>query len=647
MVHDGRRSAWWVGFMGCALSPALLPAQTPTFQGVGQIPGGTSSRLLGVSADGTMLVGEAIDANGRTVAILYDRVAGAPTLLSLGFPNNTNLESHGNDVGVDTLGTVHVAGDGLNASNKRQAFHWSGTRTGVGTYTMIPYLPNSSSNPQAFGRSLVIDPTNTVLITGESTSSSATDSTPNEAYRYRSDTVSTLGIGFLNGGAKRSAGFGITWVAGETDIVGWSWSKWGGGNNQSESFRWESPSGGTMYGQQGLNFVCGGEGWQIVAGPNGIAESTATFDNLQIQPVGTAGLSPDAVVVSAGPDNILKDQVVPAGDDIMRPAGVSPNNSSQSRFNAISPDGRYMVGRSTYPGNVNNHWEAFMRDRRNRDYSAPDNCGGLAFHWPLGFLPGDNYSEARGVSNGTGAQSRDGLTVVGWSRQAKLTGVGYDNESRAFICRITSGPDIWFLKPENAAPGDNGAPAATRYQGMLDLKAWLVSKGVDMTGWELREATAVSDDGKVISGFGVHNGVTEGFIVTIEPPPPTGACCVKTGYGTGTCTEVTQADCANTPGGTYLGNATVCGADGGNCDFCGERWPDADDDGDVDHDDFAFFQLCYTGQGGGVPAGCSCFDRDLTDPPGIDAYDFAAFKNCVTGPKVAFDPQNPPPNCVP
>jgi hypothetical protein len=407
----------------CALSTLWLlaaatlgSAQTPTFTGVGQLSGGTSSKCLGVSADGTLIVGEAVGSAGKTVAVLYDRVSGSPTLVSLGFMDATNQDTHANDVGVDGNGTVHIAGQGRNASNHTQAFHWSGNRAGVGSYFAIPFLPNSNATPQAAGRSLVIDPANTVFIAGESSSSSATEASPNnlQAYRYRRDSQSqsVLALGFLNGGDKRSVAFGITWGGGNTDIVGWSWSKFGGGNSQPEAFLYNSASGGSMSGGSSLDWVCGGEPWQIVAGANGTANTAANADNIQIQPVGTGGLGASDIVVSCGPDNRLKDQLNPTPDDTNWPVGSSPTTSSSSRYNAISPDGRYRVGRSVYPGG-GGLFEAHLRDIRNRDYTDPDNCGGLAFHWPLGFLPGDNYSEAYGVSNSAGIPSREGSSWAG------------------------------------------------------------------------------------------------------------------------------------------------------------------------------------------------------------------------------------------
>ncbi len=639
-----KRLARLVAVAGVLAAGSVSLAQTPTFTGVGQLGGGTSSKCLGVSADGTLIVGEAVDSNGKTVAVLYDRVSGSPTLVSLGFTDATNQETRAADVGTDGNATVHVAGQGRNASNHLQAFHWSGNRAGTGSYFLIPYLPNSNATPQSFGRSLAVDPTNTVFIAGESSSSSATENPPNnlQAFRYRSDNQSVLALGFLGGGSKRSIALGMNWHNGATDVVGWSWSKFGGGNNQPEAFIYNSASGGSMGGDKNLDWVCGGEYWQIAAGDNGTAETAANGDNIQIHPVGTSGLNPNDVVVSCGPDNQLKDQVNPSGDDITWPVGSSPTTSSASRYNAVSPDGRYRVGRSTYPGS--GLFEAHLRDIRNRDYNGNDNCGGIGFHWPLGFLPGDNYSEAYGVSNSAAIPSREGLVVTGWSRHTP--GSGFDNDSRAFVCFMTDGPDLYWLKHRDALPGDNGAAAATRYKGMLDLKEWLISKGIDMTGWNLWEGRAVSDDGKVIVGWGIHNGVTEGFVVTIEPPPPTGACCVKTGLGTGTCSEISQEDCQSTPGGTWNGPGSVCGVDNANCDFCPPLFADPDEDGDVDLDDFAYFQRCYTGPGGGVPTGCSCFDRFVDSPAGIDDDDLVKFTDCVTGPEVLFA-LNPPPACVP
>jgi hypothetical protein len=72
---------------------------------------------------------------------------------------------------------------------------------------------------------------------------------------------------------------------------------------------------------------------------------------------------------------------------------------------------------------------------------------------------------------------------------------------------------------------------------------------------------------------------------------------------------------------------------------CNDPFADADGDGDVDQSDFGRWQACETGDGGGVPPGCGCFDRDeggLGDGD-IDGDDALAFEACATGPGIPVD----------
>ncbi len=82
-------------------------------------------------------------------------------------------------------------------------------------------------------------------------------------------------------------------------------------------------------------------------------------------------------------------------------------------------------------------------------------------------------------------------------------------------------------------------------------------------------------------------------------------------------------------------------------DPCGPLWADANGDGDVDQQDFAILQRCYTGPDGDVsPEGhCPCFDRD--EDADVDVVDVEAFVSCATGPEVPFDLDNLPSGCVP
>ncbi len=119
----------------------------------------------------------------------------------------------------------------------------------------------------------------------------------------------------------------------------------------------------------------------------------------------------------------------------------------------------------------------------------------------------------------------------------------------------------------------------------------------------------------------------------VDVSPFSAACCLPDG----TCVETTQADC-QTLGGSFR-NVPTCTATA----CCPIPFADSDQDGDVDHDDFGAFQICYNGAGA-VPTGCDCFDRN-TDGK-IDATDFNAFNSCFTGPNVPWS-QAIAPICVP
>lgn len=75
-------------------------------------------------------------------------------------------------------------------------------------------------------------------------------------------------------------------------------------------------------------------------------------------------------------------------------------------------------------------------------------------------------------------------------------------------------------------------------------------------------------------------------------------------------------------------------------DNCNHPFADADGDGDVDQDDFALFQLCYSGPLDPIPtavpgvADCKCFDRNQDNR--LTQEDLAFFQNCATGPMVPW-----------
>ncbi|WP_428387350.1 hypothetical protein [Mucisphaera sp.] len=138
--------------------------------------------------------------------------------------------------------------------------------------------------------------------------------------------------------------------------------------------------------------------------------------------------------------------------------------SEFSRATAMSDDGQVMVGFGDY-----------TLDRRTVTGDP------LAYRWTesegfqsLGFLEGDSASEALDISG-------DGETIVGRSGLSAF---------------------IW-----------------TADSGMRALSDALIDEGIDLQGWSLQVATGVSDDGTVISGYGMNpQGQVAGWVASIPEP---------------------------------------------------------------------------------------------------------------------------------
>jgi hypothetical protein len=51
--------------------------------------------------------------------------------------------------------------------------------------------------------------------------------------------------------------------------------------------------------------------------------------------------------------------------------------------------------------------------------------------------------------------------------------------------------------------------------GLVDLNTYLPSLGIDLSGWVLVDAVGVSDDGRTITGLGVHDGSNQAWVATL------------------------------------------------------------------------------------------------------------------------------------
>ena len=156
---------------------------------------------------------------------------------------------------------------------------------------------------------------------------------------------------------------------------------------------------------------------------------------------------------------------------------------------------------------------------------------GEAFRWTratgmtgLGFLPGRS-------SSSTEAVSADGSTVVGWSgtRPSCEAFIWTDQTQQMQGLGVLPGQTgSWALDVSadgsavvGGGDGPSGAFIWDPISGMRSLRGLLVGQfGLDLTGWSLGEAHAVSDDGLTLAGTGRNpEGKAEAWVASLPFAP--------------------------------------------------------------------------------------------------------------------------------
>jgi len=301
------------------------------------------------------------------------------------------------------------------------------------------------------------------VVVGSSTNYPANTS---QAFRW-TEATGMVGLGDLPGGIFGSAAKGVS--ADGSVVVGR-----GAPASWYQAFRW-TEAGGMV----GLGYLAGGS----------YPESVAT------------GVSADGSVVvgsstsSPGSEPFLWNST----------AGMVGLGGFESRYyggaNAVTPDGALVVGTC-------NHGQV--------DAYRWTKAGGMV---------------AIGGSNSWGtAVSRDGSVVVGstssghqayrWTAAGGMVGLGDlaggSFESQAF--GVSGDGEIVV----GYGSVDSGALAIIwdLQHGMRELKTVLTTEcGLDLTGWRLGFATGISDDGRVIVGYGSGpQGGTEAWMAVIPEP---------------------------------------------------------------------------------------------------------------------------------
>ena len=222
-----------------------------------------------------------------------------------------------------------------------------------------------------------------------------------------------------------------------------------------------------------------------------------------------------SVVVGFGSTDLGREAFRWNSDEGMMGLGSLPGAQGQSIAHAVSTNGEIVVGAA-----------------------GPCCTEGLqqAFRWEtgemqsLGMLPGGvDYAQAYGVS-------ADGMVIVGASESYSTT----DGHAEAFRWTASEGMielgilpggigssaydasgDGRFIVGASSSETDDAEPFIWNADyGMRNLRTLLVSDfGFDLSGWDLWEARAISDDGFTIVGWGSNpSGHSEAWIAHIPEP---------------------------------------------------------------------------------------------------------------------------------
>ena len=95
-----------------------------------------------------------------------------------------------------------------------------------------------------------------------------------------------------------------------------------------------------------------------------------------------------------------------------------------------------------------------------------------------------------------------------------------------------------------------GAAAWSSELGALGLNAYLPTRGVDLTGWNLTEADLASRDGLVLVGRGTRTGMSGAHAWRVTLPCYTGAQVTSSPEGTSTCPSGSASFTVSATGGT-------------------------------------------------------------------------------------------------
>jgi probable HAF family extracellular repeat protein len=340
--------------------------------------------------------------------------------------------------------------------------------------------------------------------------------------------ASFQGLGDLTGGSYNSVANAVS--ADGMVVVGQSNSASGG-----EAFRWTTDGGmvglGILYDTNSTATGVSTDGSVVVGSSGSTASSTFSEAFRWTTDGGMIGLGglPGSGISNAR--DVSADGLVVVGEG---PSDNSDYNRSEA-FRWTANDGMVGLGFMS----AQRHGSGSIATSGDGSVVVGNGRLGLfdtqAFRWTaasgmvgLGFLPGSGVPGSGRVS-ASRATSVDGSVVVGdsrsgsgieafrWTASSGMVGLG-DLPGGDYISRgnAVSG-DGQVIAGEGTTASGSEAFLWTVGAGIRSLKDVLTTEfGLDLTGWQLHQATGISADGLTIVGTGNNpDGFQEGWITTL------------------------------------------------------------------------------------------------------------------------------------
>lgn len=323
-------------------------------------------------------------------------------------------------------------------------------------------------------------------------------------------------LGDLPGGATNSAAYGVS--ANGLVVVGASSSASG-----TTAFVWTSGSGLTALptlagGTNASAYAVSANGAVIVggsdsaAGPqaclwsNGLASGLGDLSGGIFQSE-ARDISDDGTVIVGYATSASGREAFRWTGGTMTGLGDLAGGTYQSEAHAVTPDGTRVTGYGTA---ANQHIFTWNAGDGMQDYYAGAGAYGLSADGSqlVGYINATfvipniitlNYRRAARWNGGTATVL--GPESSGQSVDSVFNGMTPDAALAVGSFKNSSGP--YYAVSHDA------------YNGIRNLKEVLTTGGIDMTGWELTAATAISADGSVIVGYGTNPaGQTEAWMIT-------------------------------------------------------------------------------------------------------------------------------------